>query len=30
MGRPVMQWQIVARDPARVAEFYIKLFDTAW
>jgi predicted enzyme related to lactoylglutathione lyase len=22
-----MQWQIVARDPARAAEFYTKLFD---
>jgi predicted enzyme related to lactoylglutathione lyase len=27
MGRPVMQWQIVARDPARAADFYTKLFD---
>jgi predicted enzyme related to lactoylglutathione lyase len=27
MGQPVMQWQIVARDPARAADFYTKLFD---
>ena len=27
MGRPVMQWQILARNPAKEAEFYVKLFD---
>jgi predicted enzyme related to lactoylglutathione lyase len=27
MGRPVMQWQILARNPDREAEFYKKLFD---
>ena len=27
MGRPVMQWQILAKDPARAADFYARLFD---
>ena len=27
MGQPVMQWQIVARNPAQETEFYCKLFD---
>lgn len=26
MGNPVVQWQIVARDPEAVASFYAKLF----
>lgn len=26
MGSPVMQWQMLARDPAAVASFYGKLF----
>jgi uncharacterized protein len=26
MGSPVMQWQIIARDPEAVASFYGKLF----
>ena len=26
MGNPVMQWQIVAKDPDSVASFYSKLF----
>ena len=28
MGRPVMQWQILAKDPERLSDFYGKLF--AW
>ena len=28
MGQPVMQWQILAKEPTRLAEFYSKLF--AW
>ena len=28
MGQPVMQWQILAKNPDRLAEFYTKLF--AW
>ena len=27
MGQPVMQWQILARDPAKATEFYTNLFD---
>jgi predicted enzyme related to lactoylglutathione lyase len=27
VGQPVMQWQILAKDPAKTAEFYTKLFD---
>lgn len=26
MGQPVMQWQILAKDPDKVAEFYCQLF----
>ena len=26
MGQPVMQWQILARDPAKVTTFYSALF----
>ncbi len=26
MGNPVVQWQIVARDPEKVASFYAKVF----
>jgi hypothetical protein len=26
MGQPVMQWQILAKDPDQVSEFYCKLF----
>jgi predicted enzyme related to lactoylglutathione lyase len=28
MGQPVMQWQILAKDPAKLTDFYTKLF--AW
>ena len=28
MGRPVTQWQILAKDPERLADFYGRLF--AW
>jgi uncharacterized protein len=28
VGQPVMRWQILAKDPEKVAEFYTKLF--AW
>ncbi|HVR41420.1 MAG TPA: VOC family protein [Thermoanaerobaculia bacterium] len=27
MGNPVVQWQIVAREPDKVASFYAKVFD---
>jgi predicted enzyme related to lactoylglutathione lyase len=27
MGQPVMQWQILAREPDKLAAFYTKLFD---
>ncbi len=27
MGQPVMRWQILAKDPAKVEEFYTKLFS---
>ena len=27
MGRPVMQWQILSKNPDKTAEFYAKLFD---
>jgi predicted enzyme related to lactoylglutathione lyase len=27
MGNPVVQWQIVAREPEKVARFYAKTFD---
>jgi predicted enzyme related to lactoylglutathione lyase len=28
VGQPVMQWQILAKEPAKLADFYTKLF--AW
>ena len=28
MGQPVMQWQILAKDPDKLSQFYSKLF--AW
>jgi uncharacterized protein len=28
VGQPVMQWQILAKEPAKLAEFYTQLF--AW
>ena len=27
MGQPVMQWQILAKQPDKLADFYTKLFD---
>jgi predicted enzyme related to lactoylglutathione lyase len=27
VGQPVMQWQILAKEPDKVADFYTKLFD---
>jgi uncharacterized protein len=27
MGRPVMRWQILAKDPDKASEFYTNLFD---
>jgi uncharacterized protein len=27
MGQPVMQWQILAKEPDKLAAFYTKLFD---
>jgi uncharacterized protein len=27
MGKPVMRWQILAKDPDKAAEFYTRLFD---
>jgi predicted enzyme related to lactoylglutathione lyase len=29
MGNPVVQWQIVTREPARVEEFFTKVFGWA-
>ncbi len=27
MGQPVMQWQIIAKDPDKLGSFYTKLFN---
>jgi predicted enzyme related to lactoylglutathione lyase len=27
VGQPVMQWQILAKEPDKLADFYTKLFD---
>ena len=27
MGRPVMHWELMSRDPAKVSDFYSKIFD---
>jgi uncharacterized protein len=27
MGRPVVHWELMSKDPARVADFYEKVFD---
>ncbi len=27
MGRPVVQWQIITRNPERLTEFYTRMFD---
>lgn len=27
MGKPVMRWQILAKDPEKAAQFYTNLFD---
>ena len=27
MGQPVMRWQILAKEPDKLADFYTKLFD---
>ncbi len=27
MGNPVMQWQILAKDPEKLGAFYTKMFD---
>jgi uncharacterized protein len=27
MGRPVVHWELLSKDPAKVAEFYEKVFD---
>ena len=27
MGKPVMRWQILAKDPNKATEFYTRLFD---
>jgi predicted enzyme related to lactoylglutathione lyase len=29
MGQPVVQWQIIAKDPDKLAGFYTQLFDWA-
>jgi predicted enzyme related to lactoylglutathione lyase len=27
MGRPVVHWELMSKDPAKVADFYAKIFD---
>lgn len=27
MGNPVVHWEMMSKDPAKVAEFYVKVFD---
>jgi uncharacterized protein len=27
MGRPVIHWELLSKDPAKVSEFYEKVFD---
>jgi uncharacterized protein len=27
MGRPVVHWELMSKDPAKVADFYKKIFD---
>ena len=27
MGRPVVHWELMSKDPAKVAAFYEKIFD---
>ena len=27
MGRPVVHWEMMSKDPARVAAFYQKVFE---
>lgn len=27
MGRPVVHWELMSKDPAKVSEFYAKIFD---
>jgi uncharacterized protein len=27
MGKPVVHWELMSRDPAKVADFYQKIFD---
>ncbi|HST12318.1 MAG TPA: VOC family protein [Terriglobales bacterium] len=27
MGKPVVHWELMSKDPAKVAEFYEKIFD---
>jgi predicted enzyme related to lactoylglutathione lyase len=27
MGRPVVHWEPMSKDPAKVSEFYQKIFD---
>ena len=27
MGKPVVHWELMSKDPAKVSEFYEKLFD---
>ena len=27
MGNPVVHWELMSKDPAKVSEFYAKIFD---
>ena len=27
MGRPVVHWELMSKDPAKVSDFYAKIFD---
>ena len=27
MGNPVVHWELMSKDPAKVSEFYAKTFD---
>jgi predicted enzyme related to lactoylglutathione lyase len=27
MGKPVVHWELMSKDPAKVSEFYEKVFD---
>jgi hypothetical protein len=27
MGRPVVHWELMSKDPAKVSDFYAKIFE---